>query len=727
MADGRLVVVDGCHDGPGALAAYSDMASRHGYERLCVDLSARPVPPSAPQEAAETRARMLSSPPSSDFSVANWSDDDAHLATLRSFLSFVPEDAARYAAVVAIGPLLGRLPSLRSSSELGRFFSADALSDELLWIFHGGIFSSAGRGERGETADWMRKAASRGRHVLILREAGEPPGSPADRASSRDLVVAQGLGFRCVSSMAGFSSFPSVPVAIPASEAIAPCDAARLVELSFGSGEYQTHAGPWASSFAQAPSVGLGDSSALRFVFLCSSGFSESFPSVGAVRPSSFFVQAPASPATTEPEEPFYGESKDDASKSDAWISEASASAEESSSERPVTTTSSVSGSSGRPSSVGRRWGRSVDRPVSDSSDVVSDALETASKGVSARSSSIPPTPWTDAEPLSRASVASLSSSGVRLIPVARKSDVVGVLPGRGAPDNPLLKIRGLMINRHTGAVVARGHSGIPELDPLRGEDVAAVASGMRGPCLAEEKLDGIFGIVGWDPDSESIVHGSSSGPESSRARTFRSLMEERLSPETRLDLAAWMGRSRASLSFEAMDPFSARIVACRKRGLFLFDVWRRSERPARFGRDAVISLGAALGVPTPPRAGGEMGPSEFRALMNDLADGAGAGSEGYVIECSSGLRFSVRTLWWRRWRRLETLRLRSLSDPTAADRHARTTDDSEERAFAEWMADAPRMAMEILLPKGLPVLRALFESGADPSSAAEDESETGF
>lgn len=734
MNEGALVAVCAEGQGASALTPYADLARRRGYAAMCLDLSPSPLDEAlrrlaakgaspSPAALARQRSELAAAPAPPPFELVRWTPSGDHVDALRAFLSANPPDLSSWERIVHVGAVGGRLEALIEAI-------GPKLDEEAYWVFHGDYLGMGGTA--AATLDWLlREVAGRPNAVLLRgdeedrlgawataprlrprkgsrapRLPSPPPGPPgvepeeaADLLSVLSDAFVYGVGGpRVAATHAGLASPPDALAAIPSLEMTDPAkrrsaDPDADFEACSPPHWRQVHGHePCRGADADSRSVALGDpgdGSVAVALFSAASGFVLVSPErlmrrSAPIRPKAVpDVQSRPSGPVRPP--------------------------------GPV-----------RPSEAGRP--PASIRPPPESSPPPSSPSPSSSHPS-------PPMPsWAErgAERLSPEDLAScLRHPGLQKLPVPRHGHLVGILPGRKPPQDDWARTRALVIDQETGEVAARSHDGIPGLGAAPGHAVTDLPSLLRFPVRAVAKEDGLLCSLGWNSKEGRIVATTANGPAAAHVDLFRRVLESSIASENLVRLADWLSESATSLSFELLHPLLKTVYSPPSPSLVLIDGHARSLRPRRLRRAELKGVADAFGMTASFQAGRFDEWGELVEWLDPVTSQdppfvwKGRELEGFLLEDSEGRRVSLRLPEWSFWRRMEALRRRASTEPSALREAADAYSDPRARDFVLWLCACPQAALRGVLSNPLAKLREAHQSGrpsvalAGPSGAS--------
>lgn len=249
-----------------------------------------------------------------------------------------------------------------------------------------------------------------------------------------------------------------------------------------------------------------------------------------------------------------------------------------------------------------------------------------------------------------------------------------------GIWDDITVKARGLFINEKLCEIVARGYNKFFNINERPETNLDVLPNTLKYPVTVYKKENGFLGLLGYDPETDSILYCSKSLASGMYSDYFRKLILDSVNEDILLE---YFKNNKVTLLFEVIDiENDPHIIEYRKSRVILLDIVENTVQFKHRDYLEVQELAKKWGLDCKEKCYEIKNEDEFKALTSEILKDNyrynGKHIEGFVFEDSSGFMFKFKTMYYKFWKIM-----RSQVEAIANGRVPKVKDD-----FLDWVEE---------------------------------------
>lgn len=257
-------------------------------------------------------------------------------------------------------------------------------------------------------------------------------------------------------------------------------------------------------------------------------------------------------------------------------------------------------------------------------------------------------------------------------------------------------KARGLFINTEINKIVARSYDKFFNLNERKETSLEELQKNLVFPLKCWQKENGYLGIVGYDPETDSLIIASKSTIHGPYALMFDEILTEKCN----LIYLKKLAKERdISFVFEVVLPEKdPHIISYDKDQVYLLDIIKNK---ITFEREDILNIeeeSKVIGCSCKKLGFTINNWLEFTDFLQKIDN---VNIEGYVVEDSSGFMFKIKTPYYLFWKKVRSLRDSLIM---SLDLKVGKRMDANLNEIYLWLKANP-----LLLKENIPCLRELF------------------
>jgi predicted kinase len=296
--------------------------------------------------------------------------------------------------------------------------------------------------------------------------------------------------------------------------------------------------------------------------------------------------------------------------------------------------------------------------------------------------------------------------------------------------DEVVTKARGLFFNKNTGEIVARAYDKFFNIGERPETQMDHILEHAAFPIRAFRKENGYLGLIGYDRTTDSLFFTSKSTPDSPFTTWLKEIYLASTTTEQQEHLRRYLRDMDSCIAVEAIDPArDPHMIAYPKASLVLLDVFHRSVQLERLPFEQLEAFGRRIGLDSKVCSLFLKGPDQlrgwYRRVKNDLTHQVNNQHiEGFVLEDARGTMSKIKLPYYDFWKAMRSAkdrmaRLRRSADEQAAKGRLGINAQALESLIARYehplAADFLRWALNqptAALGQDIITLRTAFEDG---------------
>ncbi len=218
-------------------------------------------------------------------------------------------------------------------------------------------------------------------------------------------------------------------------------------------------------------------------------------------------------------------------------------------------------------------------------------------------------------------------------------------------------KARGLFVNVNTGRIVARSWDKFFNIEERDETKYTSLKRTMKFPAVVYKKENGFLGLIGYNTENDELFISSKSTNEGEFVEYFKEVIQ---CVGLDLNLVKNICQNEGvTLVFEVIHPEKdSHIIEYAEKSLFLLNAPKNEFDYSALDYNKLCRIAEILSVQVKERVEVFSNWSEFSdwyaKIENNIEHGLeGEFIEGYVIECSDGFMFKIKTEYYQFWKKM--------------------------------------------------------------------------